>query len=604
MTPSSPAARAENDALSDDVRISTWSLIKPYWVSREWKLAWSLLLAIIAMNLTVVWINVRLNAWNGTFYNALQQKDATKVPHLLLIFAGYAFSFIIIAVYSRYLRQLLGFRWRQWITTQALDDWFEDRAFYRIERDRLADNPDQRITDDLNTLATTTLSLSLDLLSTVVTLFSFIVILWSIAGAATISLGGTSFVIPGYMVWAASLYALIGSYVTYKAGHPLVSITYQQQRVEADLRFGLIRIRENAEQIAFYDGTLRERQGALDLFGYIRQNWQRVMSLTKRMTFVISFYAQLANIFPIAVASPRYFAGAYSFGVLMRLIGAFGTVSDSFSWFMNSYGTLVDWRATINRLREFKRVTRASHLKESLSPATEHGGINLHYVDEQNLSTRGLHLALPDGKSLSSIDDVIIEPGSRWLVRGPSGAGKSTLMRAMAGLWPFGEGSIDAPVNAAMMFVPQRSYLPIGTLKAALAYPSAVERFSDEECRTALRDSGLENYSGCLEESDHWTQILSPGEQQRLAGARVLLHQPDFLFLDEATSALDAENEAHLYGLMAARLPGAAIVSIAHRESLVQFHNCTLEVRRDGACSGSNCLGTLFDQAASVKRLA
>ncbi|MDN7719395.1 ABC transporter ATP-binding protein/permease [Burkholderia gladioli] len=585
MTPSSPAASAANDAPPDDARISAWSLIKPYWVSSEWKLAWSLLIAIIAMNLTVVWINVRLNAWNGAFYNALQQKDAAQVPHLLMIFAGYAFSFIIIAVYSRYLRQLLGFRWRQWITTQALDDWFGDRAFYRIERDRLADNPDQRITDDLNSLATSTLSLTLDLLSTVVTLFSFIVILWSIAGAATISLGGTSFVIPGYMVWAAAIYALIGSYVTYKAGHPLVSITYQQQRVEADLRFGLIRIRENAEQIAFYDGMSRERQGALDLFGHIRENWRRVMSITKRMTFVISFYAQLANIFPIAVASPRYFAGAYSFGVLMQIVGAFGTVSDSFSWFVNSYGTLVDWRATVNRLREFKRVTRASHLKESMSPATEHGGINLHYVDAQNLVTHGLRLALPDGKPLSRIEDISIEPGSRWLVRGPSGAGKSTLMRAMAGLWPFGEGAIDAPVGAAMMFVPQRSYLPIGTLKGALAYPSAVERFSDEDCRAALRDSGLEDYAGRLEESGHWTQILSPGEQQRLAGARVLLHKPDFLFLDEATSALDAENEAHLYGLLAARLPGAAIVSIAHRESLAQFHDRTLEVRRDEAAA-------------------
>ncbi|MEX3557072.1 MAG: ABC transporter ATP-binding protein/permease [Burkholderia sp.] len=583
MTPSSPIARAANNAPSDDARIAAWSLIKPYWVSSESKLAWSLLLAIIAMNLTVVWINVRLNAWNGTFYNALQQKDAAQVPHLLMIFAGYAFSFIIIAVYSRYLRQLLGFRWRQWITTKALDDWFGDRVFYRIERDRLADNPDQRITDDLNSLANSTLSLTLDLLSTVVTLLSFIVILWSIAGAATISLNGTSFVIPGYMVWAAGLYALIGSYVTHKAGHPLVSITYQQQRVEADLRFGLIRIRENAEQIAFYDGMSRERQGALDLFGHIRENWRRMMLITKRMTFVISFYAQLANIFPIAVASPRYFAGAYSFGVLMQIVGAFGTVSDSFSWFVNSYGTLVDWRATVNRLREFKRVTRASHLKESMSPATEHGGINLHYVDEQTLTTSGLRLTLPDGRPLSSIDDIAIEPGSRWLVRGPSGTGKSTLMRALAGLWPFGEGAIDAPVSAAMMFVPQRSYLPIGTLKAALAYPSAVERFSDEDCRAALRDSGLEDYAGCLEESRHWTQILSPGEQQRLAGARALLHKPDFLFLDEATSALDAENEANLYGLLAARLPGAAIVSIAHRESLGQFHDRTLEVRRDEA---------------------
>ncbi|WP_414443723.1 ABC transporter ATP-binding protein/permease [Burkholderia sp. 22PA0106] len=583
MTPSSPVARPANDAPPGDARISAWSLIKPYWVSSEWKTAWGLLVSIIAMNLVIVWINVRLNSWNAGFYNALQQKDAAQVPHLLLVFSGYAFAFIILAIYRTYLRQMLGFRWRQWITNRALDDWFNDRAFYRIERDRLTDNPDQRITDDLNSLSTSTLALTLDLISTVVTLCSFVVILWSIAGALSIPFGGSQITIPGYMVWAAALYAMIGSYLTHKAGHPLVSINYQQQRVEADFRFGLIRIRENAEQIAFFDGTSREKQNALGLFERIRDNWWRLMAYTRRMNFVLSFYGQLAIIFPIAVASPRYFAGAYSFGVLMQISSAFGTVSDSFSWFINSYSTLVEWRATVNRLCEFKRITRASHLKETMSPATEHGGINLHLADTEALSTSGLRLALPDGRPLSTIGDLTIEPGSRWLVRGASGAGKSTLLRAMAGLWPFGDGAIDAPVGAKMMFVPQRSYLPIGTLKAALAYPSAAERFGDDECRAVLRDFGLDDYATRLDESNHWTQVLSPGEQQRLAGARALLHKPDYLFLDEATSALDADNEALLYGLLAARLPGAAIVSIAHRESLTAFHDRTFDVQRDAA---------------------
>ncbi|KVG36068.1 ABC transporter ATP-binding protein/permease [Burkholderia ubonensis] len=577
MTQSTPTAP---DAPQDERPVSAWSLIKPYWVSSEWKVAWGLLVTIVVINLCVVWINVKLNQWNAQFYNALQAKNVHDFPGLLMQFSALAFGFIILAVYGRYLRQMLGFRWRQWLTNRFLNEWLGDRAFYRIERDRLADNPDQRITDDLQSFATTTLSLSLDLLSTIVTLVSFITILWSLAGALTFTLGGTPIAIPGYMVWAAALYAVVGSLIIQKVGHPLVSINYQQQRVEADFRFGLIRVRENAEQIAFYDGEDTENGNARNLFMRIRDNWWRVMKYTKRLTFVLSFYGQIAIIFPLVVAAPRYFAGAFSFGVLMQISSAFNTVSDSFSWFINSYSTLVEWRATVNRLREFKRVMRASHLKESVSPATEHGGINLHYVDSERLSTSSLKLALPNGNALADIGSVTIEPGSRWLVIGKSGSGKSTFMRALAGLWPFGDGAIDAPVSARMMFVPQTSYLPIGTLKAALTYPATADTYSDDACRDALRACRLEEYVDRLDETAHWTRVLSPGEQQRLAGARVLLHKPDFLFLDEATSALDADNEARLYHLFNERLPQAAIVSIAHRESLAAYHGGTINVER------------------------
>ncbi|MDN7478171.1 ABC transporter ATP-binding protein/permease [Burkholderia multivorans] len=580
MTQSIDPVRSASDAPQDERPVSAWSLIKPYWVSSEWKVAWALLVTIIAINLCVVWINVQLNKWNAQFYNALQTKNVHDFPHLMMQFSMLAFGFIILAVYGLYLRQMLGFRWRQWLTDRFLGEWLGDRAFYRIERDRLADNPDQRVADDLQAFATTTLSLSLDLLSTVVTLASFITILWTLGGALTLSLGATPVSIPGYMVWAAALYAVIGSLVIQKVGRPLVSINYQQQRVEADFRFGLIRVRENAEQIAFYDGEDTENRNAQGLFLRIRDNWWRVMKYTKRLTFVNAFYGQIAIIFPFVVAAPRYFAGAFTLGVLMQISSAFGTVSDSFSWFLNSYRTLVEWRATVNRLREFKRVMLTSHLKESLSPATEHGGINLHYVNAAKLSTSSLKLALPNGNALANIGSVTIEPGSRWLVVGKSGSGKSTFMRALAGLWPFGDGAIDAPVGARMMFVPQSSYLPIGTLKAALAYPSAPDAFGDDACRDALRACHLEDYVDRLDETAHWTRVLSPGEQQRLAGARVLLHKPDFLFLDEATSALDADNEARLYRLFAERLPKAAIVSIAHRESLAAFHGGTINVER------------------------
>src|ERR1700712_3895092 len=559
-------------------KVSAWSLIKPYWVSEERGIAWLLLIAIIAINMAVVYINVRLNSWSADFYNTLQAKRVAEFPRLLLIFAGLAFAYILLAVYGRYLRQMLGFRWRQWLTHRYLEQWLGDKAFYRIERDRLADNPDQRISDDLNSFATTTLALSLDLLSTVVTLVSFITILWTIAGALSFSLFGTHIEIPGYMVWVAALYALVGSWLIQRFAHPLVSVNYQQQKVEANFRFGLIRIRENAEQIALYDGINTENASAKGIFSTIRANYWQIMKYTKRRIFVSVFYAQIASIFPIVVASPRYFSGAYTLGVLMQISNSFGTVSDSFSWFINSYSSLVEWRATVNRLREFKRVMRSTHIREAASPATVHGGINLHYAATDSMNTKGLKLSLPNGVALANVADVIVKPGSRWLVQGPSGSGKSTLMRAMAGLWPFGEGSIDAPVDAKLMFIPQQSYLPIGTLKAALTYPSLPDSFTDDACAEVLRACNLAGYASRLEESGHWAKMMSPGEHQRLAAARVLLQKPDFVFLDEATSALDAANESQIYNALVKSLPNAAIVRVAHRESVAEFHENRIEI--------------------------
>lgn len=561
-------------------KVSAWSLIKPYWVSEERGMAWLLLIAIIAINMVVVYITVRLNTWQGDFYNALQTKNVAIFPHLLMVFSVLVIVYILLAVYGLYLRQMLGFKWRQWLTNHYLEQWLGENAFYRIERDRLADNPDQRITDDLNAFASTTLSLSLDLLSTIVTLVSFITILWTIAGALSFSAFGTPITIPGYMVWVAALYAVVGSWLIQRFAHPLVSINYQQQRVEANFRFGLIRIRENAEQIALYNGVNTENAAAKSIFATIRANYWQIMKYTKRRIFVSVFYGQVAGIFPIVVASPRYFSGVYTLGVLMQISSSFGTVSDSFSWFINNYSSLVEWRATVNRLREFKRVMRSTHIKEASSPATVHGGINLHYTATDSLKTTGLKLSLPNGAALAKVGDVIVKPGSRWLVQGPSGSGKSTLMRAFAGLWPFGDGTIDAPVNAKMMFVPQQSYLPIGTLKAALSYPSLPELFTDEACRDALRACNLDAYGARLEESGHWAKIMSPGEHQRLAAARVILQKPDYIFLDEATSALDADNESHIYNAMINALPNAAIVSVAHRESVAVFHENRIEIDR------------------------
>ena len=598
MTASLTPVPERNDAPPQINSTSAWTLIKPYWVSEDWKAAWGLLVTIVAINLVIVAFNVWFNQWYAKFNNAMVAKNAPQFWHQLMLFSIAAFVFNTLAVYRVYLRQMLGFRWRQWLTTRYLRTWLGERAFYRIERDRLADNPDQRISDDLQSFATNTLDLSLGLLSTVVTLFSFITILWTISGPLTFHFGGSTWTVPGYMVWAAGIYALGGSFLIHKVGRPLVSINYQQQRVEADFRFGLIRVRENAEQIALYDGVRTEEGNAQHIFSRIRDNWWRIMQYTRRLNFATNFYGQAAIIFPFVVASPRYFAGAFAFGVLIQISDAFSTVSGSFSWFINNYSSLVEWRATVNRLREFGRVVQTTHLRESVSPATEHGGINLHYVDSDTLETKALQLALPNGTPLAAIPDITVKPGARWLVRGPSGCGKSTLLRAFAGLWPFGDGAIDAPVGARTMFVPQQSYLPIGSLKAALAYPSTADTFSDEACRNALMASRLEGYVDRLEESAHWTRVLSPGEQQRLACARVLLHQPDFLFLDEATSALDTDNEAHVYGLLTDRLPNTAIVSVAHRETLIALHEHVLDIERVDERAAYQTGGTFTEASA------
>lgn len=546
---------------------STWSLLRPYWVSEEKWRARGLLALVVALNLAIVYINVRLNVWNAEFYNALDKRNWPVFRSSLVEFSILAFSFILLATFRIYYRQMLEIRWREWITHRFLEHWLGNRSFYRIERDHLSDNPDQRISEDLRSLVSTSLALSLDLLSTVVTLLSFVTILWTLSGALSFALGTMNIDIPGYMVWAAALYALLGSFVIHKVGKPLVSINYRQQQVEADFRFLMMRLRENAEQIAFYDGAATEDGRLKGSFDRVRENWWLIMRYTKRLIFANSIYGQIAIIFPIMAASPRYFAGAFSLGILMRINDAFGQVSGAFSWFISSYATLADWKATANRLREFRRV---------IDLPEQSGGI--HTEASTRLATHELSLALPGGAPLAHIGNVTLPAGARWLVRGASGSGKSTLMRSLAGLWPFGTGRIEIPAQARMMFLPQNSYLPIGTLKTALCYPSDAAAFSDEACIEALRLCRLSQYADRLDESTHWARQLSPGEQQRLAFARALLQAPDYLFLDEATSALDIDTEQCLYTTLQNRLPHTALISVAHRESLAAFHVHVLDI--------------------------
>ncbi|WP_181762415.1 ABC transporter ATP-binding protein/permease [Pandoraea pnomenusa] len=562
---------------------SAWQLIRPYWVSEKRWEGRRLLALVVVLNLAVVFINVRLNAWNASFYDALDKRNWPVFKSSLVEFAILAFSFIIIATFRTYFRQMLEIRWRQWVTDATLTKWFAHQAYYRIERDHLTDNPDQRVSEDIRTLVSSSLALSLDLLTTLVSLFSFVTILWTISGAVSFALAGMNVTIPGYMVWVAALYALVGSFFIFKVGRPLVGLSYRQQQVEADFRFLLVRLRESAEQVALYRGEGAELSRLKAAFGAVRDNWWQIMVVTKRLIFANSIYAQIAIVFPIMAAAPRYFAGAFTLGVLMRIIDAFGQVSDGFSWFVNSFSTLADWKATINRLREFTRVIDA---------APRAGGIDVRTADQTlAFAATDLTLTLPNGAPLVDAGSFIFAPGSRWLVRGRSGCGKSTMLRALAGLWPFGSGRIEVPASARVLFLSQQSYLPIDTLKAALAFPSAPDAFTDAECRAALDAVKLGQYGDELLSVAHWARRLSGGEQQRLAAARALLQKPDYLFLDEATSALDVQTEEAVYEALHARLPATTLVSVAHRDTLGRFHQHTLTLPATADVERSRVVG-------------
>lgn len=543
---------------------AVWHLIKPYWSSEEKWRARGLLAAVIALALGMVYLDVLFNAWNRDFYNALENKEYDAFKEQLWRFSYLAFIYIAVAIYRVYLTQALEMRWRAWMTRQYLDEWLANQAYYRIEQTRSADNPDQRIAEDLNYLTSGTLTLALGLLSAVVTLVSFVGILWSVSGPLSFVLGAQEITIPGYMVWFAVAYALIGSMLVWIIGKPLVHQNFNQQRYEADFRFGLVRIREYAEAVALYRGEAQEQAQLDSRFERIRKNWWEIMRTTKRLNVASNFYAQFAIIFPFLVGAPRYFSGAITLGGLMQISSAFGHVQEALSWFINAFSSLASWKASVNRLAGFHAAVTSAR--------TQSAGITVSRNNVGAILLDGVTLHLPVGTPLTAPLSGQVREGQRILVTGPSGCGKSTLFRALAGIWPYGEGSVEIPSQSKLLFLPQKSYLPIGTLRAAIAYPAEEKAYKDRAIRHYLELCMLAHLAEKLDEADNWSQRLSPGEQQRLAFVRTLLTRPDVLFLDEATSALDPASEAALYEAVLSELPDTAIVSIAHREAVAKYH--------------------------------
>ncbi|MNK23241.1 Vitamin B12 transport ATP-binding protein BacA [compost metagenome] len=543
---------------------AVWLLIKPYWVSEEKWRARGLLFVIVALALAAVYLEVLFNTWNREFYNALETKNFKAFTEQLWRFTYLAFTFIAVAIYRIYLTQSLQMRWRMWMTRQYMARWLQHQAYYRIEQTGTADNPDQRIAEDLNLLTSATLSLTLGLLSSVVTLVSFVGILWSVSGPISFMLSSHEITIPGYMVWFAIAYAGVGSLIVGWVGWPLVSKNYFRQRFEADFRFGLIRVRENSEAVALYRGETEEAVQLNGRFQRIRDNWWGIMRTTKSLNLVSTFYSQFANIFPFLMAAPRYFSGAITLGGLMQISSAFGQVQGALSWFISAFSDLAEWKASVNRLAGFHAAVDAAHEeKEGVVVTANNVGALL--IDRVILN-------VPNGPALTTELTADIQTGQRILIGGPSGCGKSTLIRAIAGVWPYGAGSIEIPQQWKLLFLPQRSYLPLGTLRAAIAYPASENRYTDLAIRHYLDLCKLPQLKKLLDHSDNWSQRLSPGEQQRLAFVRALLMRPDALFLDEASSALDTETEELVYQLILQELPEAVIVSVAHRESVAKYH--------------------------------
>jgi putative ATP-binding cassette transporter len=556
-----------------------WRLAVPFFRSEERWPGRLLLASVIAIELSIVAITVMVNQWNNRFYNALQERNWDTFVSELRFFSILAACYITLAVYQLYLNQWLQIRWRRWMTGRYLDQWLTAASHYRMQLlGDEADNPDQRIAEDVKMFIEQGLTLSLGLLNACVTLGSFVVILWILSSQAPLELFGAPVSIPGYLVWAALLYAIIGTTLSHLVGWPLIALNFRQQRFEADFRFNLVRVRENSEQIALLQGDRAENARLRERFGRLVANWYLIMTRQKRLTFLTASYNQIAIIFPYVVVSPAYFAGKFQLGGLMQTASAFNSVQTALSYFVNAYRQLAEWRAVIERLDGFEQAIARGQQVAVAEPA-----ITVTARDSQNaVEIDDLLVNLPNGVPLVAADNIVVHPGDRVLVTGASGSGKSTLFRAVAGIWPFGSGTVVVPRGARVIMLPQRPYFPVATLAAAVAYPADERAYDAARIAEAIAAAGLPELTKRLDEEAHWNRMLSVGEQQRLGIARALLHAPDFLFLDEATSALDERAEAELYGLLRERLKRATIISIGHRSTLREFHTRQLRLVREG----------------------
>lgn len=551
-----------------------WYLTKSYWQSEEKKKAFFLLTCIIALTLGIVFMLVQLNTWNNSFYSALQNYDAEKIFSELIHFSWLAAIYIILAVYSYYLQQTLILNWRRWLTTRFIDIWLKNKTYYNLQMfGKDTDNPDQRISEDVRQFVEMTLSFAIGILKAACTFVSFVFILYQLSGPLTFEFMGRTWTINGYMLWASLIYSIVGTYLTHVVGRKLVKLNFIQQRYEADFRFSMIRLRESAESVAFYRGEAQEGKIFKNRFKLLLDNFWQLVNKQKQLVFLNSGYSQIAIIFPFVVAMNRYLAKEVSLGGLMQVASAFGRVQDSLSYFVDMYSSIAQWQAVVMRLTYFGR-----HMHE-VSEQAERFSVE-RFASAETVSVEQMQVNLPDGAPLLTDLNFTLRPGANVLIKGVSGSGKSTLLRALAGIWPFVTGRINLPKTEELMFIPQKPYLPLGTLREALLYPGN-KPLSDEELYYLLDLCQIGYLRDKLDVNADWSHVLSVGEQQRLAFVRAHIQQPKWLFLDEATSALDEDTEATMYALLAERLQQTTIVSIGHRSTLNKYHELLLYIDKE-----------------------
>ena len=550
-----------------------WYLTKSYWQSEEKKKAFFLLGCIIALTLGVVYMLVLLNQWNNSFYSALQNYDAKKIFDELIHFSWLAAIYILLAVYSYYLQQTLILNWRRWLTTRFIDIWLQNKTYYNLQMfGKDTDNPDQRISEDVRQFVEMTLSFGIGILKAFCTFASFVVILYNLSGSLSFTFMGKTWTINGYMLWASLLYSVIGTYITHIVGRKLVKINFIQQKYEADFRFTMIRLRESAESVAFYRGEAQEGSVFKQRFKMLLDNFWKLVNKQKQLVFLNSGYSQIAIIFPFVVAMNRYLTKEVTLGGLMQVASAFGRVQDSLSYFVDMYSSIAQWQAVVMRLTCFGHHMHDVYQQAERFHVERFAAADVVEVDNMQIN-------LPDGKPLLENISFTLHPGHNVLIKGVSGSGKSTLLRAISGIWPFVDGKIFLPERDKLMFIPQKSYLPLGTLRAALNYPGN-KPIDDTELIYLMDLCQIGYLKDKLDLEADWSHVLSVGEQQRLAFVRAHIQQPQWLFLDEATSALDEDTEANMYSLLQERLQQTTVVSVGHRSTLNKYHELVLRLNK------------------------
>ncbi len=561
-----------------------WISARGFWGRGGGRLAWVLSIGLLALIVLQITFQYGINVWNRSIFDAIEKKDSAKVFYLTGIFFPLAIGSVGLGVVQVFARMNIQRRWRAWLTNAVVSRWLTNGRYYQLNLvDGDHQNPEYRIAEDLRVATDAPVDFAAGVTQAFLSATTFIVVLWTIGGALTLSIGGSTVTIPGFLVIAAVVYAAIASGSMVIIGRNFVSVSEGKNQAEAEYRYALTRVRENGESIALLGGEEEERSGIDKSFGNVLRQWAKLCGQHMRTTVVSQGSSLIAPVIPILLCAPKFLEGSMSLGQVMQAASAFTIVQAAFGWLVDNYPRLAEWNAGARRIASLMMSL------DGLERAETGEGVNRiergETKDDAMVRLNELSVTLNDGTAVVGESEVVIEPGERVLVAGESGSGKSTLVRAIAGLWPWGGGSVDFHPDRRIFMLPQKPYVPTGTLRRAIAYPGAAEDWTVEQMAETLEKVGLAHLKEKIEEDAPWDQTLSGGEKQRLAFARLLLHRPDIIVLDEATSALDDTGQDNLMKLLHDELKDATIISVAHRTELEEFHSrkITLERRKGGA---------------------